>query len=496
MIILVAYALFFVPELIESGVRVRDSYSFLYLANYVMNPSTYNNLNYSQIGYLLNWPGFAWFAATFYEVTGMSYHTGAKALLIVGQILLLVISLGLGHALFRSRKGALTTGFIVLSLVWDVWGAIVPELLGEIFLLTSIILLIHSLDKKTYIPFALIFGASTLSHGLTAVDIIIVTGLLVVVSRLNHALNFSTTGKLASIFKTRMGSMKRIISVNGYFLFIAILIFGLWFVIAPSAINEDNLIMSLRFIFSAGVTPLIYQLGYLTPARYASVASAAVYLVLVGVWFGLSLLTSLRFGRTVNLIPILLLTMVSGMTYLFLPTSQDFYDRFFQFGLPFLAWFFAASSMGYRKQTRLVPVVFVVLLLSTSLIAGYSHEATLIYPPSENRGDYYLLIYTVPTSVIAYLTDGPTAQGLSDLPQVPVIFELNQINLSYLNSSLNQAQIIVDSIVVQNGMDYFFGSNTYIQRYLHNSSLNLVYQSGLYSIYTKVAHERMPSLGN
>jgi len=481
----VVFALFLVPEIIETGVRVRDSYSYVYLASYVTNPTVFNNMSYSQIGYLQNWPGFAWLVAFFDEVTGLGYYTGAKILLLIEQLTLLVVSLGLGRALFKSTRGTLISGCIALGLVWDVWSAIVPQLLGEILFVVFVSLLLLPINRKAYVPLTIVFAAATISHGITAIQSIAILVLATIVAWIgrkpvSELMNYGILSRLSN------NRLRKLSGAKGGLIGLFIIIFAVWFLLEPTAINSYNLISSLNFIFGAGTSPLTSQLGYLTPARYDSVLTAAVYLALIGFWVVVSFALSLKLRRTIDLSSILILILVSGLMYVFLPTSQDFYDRFFQAGFPFLLWFLSTSNIDVGKRLKTITTAMIILTLVLGFTAGYSHEATEIYPLTENSGASFILSYTPQSATVSYLTDGPTAQGLSDLPQAPLILELTP-NLASIRSSLIQSQIIVDSGVVRTGLYYYFGSDEDLETYIRTSSLNLVYQNGLFDVYSKFA---------
>ena len=105
-VLLLLLVLFIGPEMMEYSVRVRDSYSFLYLSNYVTSPSIYNQTSYSQYNYLPNWPGFFYFVSAMYQVLGLGYYTGAKAVFAIGQVAIVLVSFGLGQFLSGSRRGS------------------------------------------------------------------------------------------------------------------------------------------------------------------------------------------------------------------------------------------------------------------------------------------------------------------------------------------------------------------------------------------------------
>ena len=478
-VLLLLLVLFIGPEMMEYSVRVRDSYSFLYLSNYVTFPSIYNQTSYSQYNYLPNWPGFFYFVSAMYQVLGLGYYTGAKAVFAIGQAAIVLVSFGLGKSLFGSRRGSVLFGLLIVTIGWDVWPNPSPVLFGAIFLVSIVsVLLIKRGSGSKMLVFAILYLAVTVVHGLTAILLVPLLLILAIypVAR-GVIMGISALTRLRIRFGQHLSA--DLIDVRVAMVIFATVIFSLWFTLAPNAVNGESLLESLNFLLHLNQAPLVSQLTNLTSYRYPSVVTAGVFLGLTAVTLGVALASSLKGYGLISLQSILLLVAAVTFTYLFFPTSQDFYDRIFEDGFPFIVWIIVAGTVKI-KWKRLFAILVLILVVS-GFAAAYAHEPVLVYPPTENAGDSFLLHHATPNSIIAYLTDGPTAQGVSDSPSSPTMLGFTGIAAED-SRSLLQANIVVNSTVVQDGFLYYYGYSL-VNQYVSSHRLMVLYESGSYTIY-------------
>ena len=476
--------LFFGPELMENSVRVRDSFSFLYVVNYVINPSNYHQISYPLVNYLQNWPGFFYTIGSLYLVTGFTYYVGAKVTFVIIQLVMLLLSFALGRTIFGNKRGSILMGLIVTAINWDVWVTISPVMFGEVLLLAFVIVMCRGFQKKPeVIMLTIIILAATITHGLTSlifISIVVVTPLVsqlvgTLVARFDSRLG----GKATSLFEFQRLVPSIPISL------VCVLAFAIWFLLEPSAINRGNLLEAFDFALHAGVTPLTYQLSYLTPGRYYSVITAAIYLVILACWAAILVLLTVRAKERIVAYPIVLLLVAIVTTYLFAPVSQDFYDRLFQNGFPFIAIFLVSSIMKLRNKWKAVTMVFLAALLFSGFVAAFSHEAVLIYPQTEVAGDAFVSNLVPTDTLVAYPSAGPTLQSLADARQGPVVLYLLPAgNETLFHQELVLSTAVVDSLVVANSLDYYYG-NSHLSNYENVTFFNRVYDSGSFKLYVK-----------
>jgi len=480
-------ALFIAPQFMLPSARVNDTYDFEYLVNYITQPSLYNQTSYPLHNYLVNWPGFFTLVASLQSVTGVSHNIMIRLILIIGQVTILLLSISLGRLLFKSLKGGVLTGFVTVALGWDVWSTGSPVLLGSVFLILSVVILATTARRQTrLLLLSIVFAATTITHGLTPVVLLPVLGSTYLVD-----LFLPNLSKVADVSPGSKIPMSRAmfsevaLRVDNYALLVGITIFGVWILLQPSAINIANLLTEFRFIFKAGTTPLTYQLGYLTSFRFDVLLLAAIYLLVLVVWTVATFSLALKFKLPIGLKPIVAVIVGATVLYLFAPIRENFYDRFFQNMFPFLALFLVTVMIRLRGKWKILSVSFMVLLLVLGFLVYYSNESVQAYPRSETLGDLYLVTYSPSQALVADFTPGPYPESLANAPSVINGFSLTP-DAGVLVLGLNQSSIIVNSKLVLNGLSYYIGSASILERYIALSSLNKVYSSAAYDIYTKV----------
>lgn len=474
-------------EVAEVYPRFGDTYGFSYMVNYILHG--FNQPNPLQ-PYLQNWPGWFDFMAIFNTMTGLQYYYSAKSTIILFQFLAIIQLVGLGRTIFKDPRGAFVFASISVGLMPWVFVDNAPYVFGMLLMITMIHAMLR-LNQKTYGIVAIVFLAITISHGLTAVVMVV------------YALLTLLFPNISKWFRNRQEGQGHVRSLQSkaegsklWLLFTLILIFGTWALV--SSFFASNLLYFITAITRLGTSPATYQLGFATPYRIPVIDAGFVYLAV----FGALLLFAMAFGikrRSWILFKPLVFAAGIGVAVYFFPfTAQDLYDRIFQTTLPFLAWFIAASIMSMRRRGfhlqftsgtsrfQVMGLVIVGVLLISGFVFFYSHEGVLIWPRSEVSGDAYL-DYHVPSSAsVGYFSLAPWPATLADTPTQPTILYGTDYDIPNLTLPIRESSILINSRLVDNSLLYFYGSNI-VNTYTSTQRLNLVYSSAGYQIYSRVS---------
>ncbi len=485
--------LFVGPTLMESSVRYNDSYSLLFPINYLLYPDIYRQTSYSGLSYLNNWPGYFYLVSAFYEVLGLGYYLGIKVVYALGEIIILILSFGLGSAIFKTQRASILFGLITIAVGWDIFTHPSPVLLGEILLLTALLIITNIHHKKpALIVFGLAYAALVISYGLTT--LLLVAILLVTLIATRISIRFVKPTGTTSHYHAPVLSSPKIRIATAWLLLIALTMFCMWFLVEPSAISKSNLLSAIISIFSIGTAPISGTLGSVTPFRLPSVLSSLLFVAILGMWGSALFLTQKWNGRKIDIQSVLILITIFIVLYLFPPTATTTYDHLFENGFPFLAVFFTSALTGMKAKWRIVQAVFIILLVLVGFLAFYAHEPVYILPQSEVYGSTFVLSYAPNLTPITYASTGPLIQALADAPRAPItIYQYQALGPtnSSLFDALNSSGIIVNSTVVQNSLLYYYGSNP-LNVYLEIHRLNVVYDSTMYSVFETIAQSNQP----
>jgi len=467
-LVLLVGVIFFGIELAERYPRYGDTYAFMYMTNYVLNGFSQQN---PVLPYLENWPGWFDFMSAFKSVSGLGYYDSAKAMLVIFQFIGLVLSIALGKAIFKNQRSTFIFSSIVVSLMPWVFVDIAPYVFGALLMVVVIYTLRNTGTSKAIFLFIILFLSSTISHGLTALVILVYVMALL----------------LLFLGAKMMTSEKRDLAIHlkmKHLVLIPILVFGTWGLVSPFV--ENNLQFFVGTIAGLGTTPITYQSGYLTVFRLPAVLSGAVYLILLALVMAIAAYGT-RNRLSSSLLPLVPAGVIVLVVYFFPFTAQDLYDRVIQAVYPLLAWFvtLAIANMARGQRARLVCVALIPVLLVVGFVFFYSHEGVLVFPQTELAGDTYLDLHTPNNTIVGYFSLAPAPATLANTPMQPItVFQL-VYGAPDLGHQLSMSSILVSSRMVTNSLQYYYGSNI-VSHYIDAHMLNLVYDSNNYATFLRV----------
>jgi len=449
------------PEIAEVNARGGDTFFHLYGVNYVV-AGDFKRFHYAP------YPGYFYFSAILYQITGIRYHELAKLLNICLHLIMTIGGLGLFHKLTgRGRESILAT-IIFLALLWCPGTYTHPVYFGFILMLYFLTVLfspnIPPLNWKTLLIF--FFMSIVISHPLPS---LIITGL--VIFRTLISLNGREFEYHERVKEYGLALLYGV-------MFIAWLLYSSDWALSHAIWIIRNFIIENFF-----ETATTHYTASESPFRAFVVYSTYAFYLFLFSWLSTILGRSPHKLGLKKLSPILYTAVIVAVTVL---TSQkEGLQRGYYFATPFIAWFLASRSPTRKKLTT----CFLTFLLIFGFFLRYNREYLEVLPTTEFKGIEFICESISPSDTILYewatgsLGSNHLLGYLVNKPQAPLAIGIKI--LKERPPIIKQLDFAIDSTINKNALLYYhyYDGGFQLIESLYQVNDGLIYNNGYFKIY-------------